>query len=209
MTPAKFQLCLLLTRSLCRLDPLEVVRLAVAGGVDCVQLREKEMSTAERYAWGGQLLDLCLELRVPLIINDDVEVAAALGAAGVHLGQDDLPVAEARKLLTDPQWVGLSTHSLEQLDEAADQGADYAGFGPIHATGTKGYTQGLGAESLLGALIHARVPVLAIGGITPANAQLIPEQAGIAVSSAVCASEAPREIAAALRARGPLDLPTY
>lgn len=204
-----FQLCLLLTRSLCKNDPLQVVRDAVAGGVDCVQLREKEMGSAARHAWGVQLLDTCLELRVPLIINDDVEVAAAIGARGVHLGQDDLPVAEARKLLKPDQWVGLSTHSLDQLDAAADQGVDYAGYGPIYPTATKGYASGVGPESLLSVIIHARVPVVAIGGITPANAERIPEQAGLAVSSVICGADRPREVAAALRARGPVDIPRY
>lgn len=204
-----FQLCLLLSRDLCRLDPLVVVREAVAGGVDCVQLREKELSSAARHAWGVQLMEVCLELRVPLIVNDDVEVAAALGARGVHLGQDDLPVHEARKLLQPGQWIGLSTHSLEQLDAAADQGVDYAGYGPIYATETKGYAYGLGPESVLNVLLHARVPVVAIGGITPANAGRIPEQAALAVSSVICAAESPRELAAALRARGPVDLPHY
>jgi len=209
MSRPPFQLCLLLTRSLCKNDPLQVVRDAVAGGVDCVQMREKEMSTAARHAWGLQLLDTCLELRVPLIINDDVEVAATIGATGVHLGQEDLPVHEARKLLRPEQWIGLSTHSLEQMEAAADQGVNYAGYGPIYPTGTKGYAQGLGPESLLNVIIHARVPIIAIGGITPANAERIPEQAGIAVSSVICAADRPREVAIALRTRGPVDIPRY
>jgi thiamine-phosphate pyrophosphorylase len=209
MSRPPFQLCLLLTRSLCKKDPLQVVREAVAGGVDCVQLREKEMSSAARHAWGLQLLDTCLELRVPLIVNDDVDVAATIGAAGVHLGQDDLPVHEARKLLRPEQWIGLSTHSLEQIDAAADAGVNYAGYGPIYPSATKGYPAGLGPESLLSVIIHARVPVIAIGGINPTNAERIPEQAGIAVSSAICAADSPREVAAALRARGPVDIPRY
>ena len=114
---------------------------------------------------------------------------------------------EARKLLKPEQWIGLSTHSLEQLDAAADQGVDYAGYGPIYPTGTKGYEHGLGPESVLNVLLHARVPVVAIGGISPANAGRIPEQAALAVSSVICAAESPREVAAALRTRGPVDIP--
>lgn len=205
----QIRLCLLLTRELCHLDPLTVVREAVAGGVDAIQLREKEMTTAQRFQWGEALKELCMQLRVPLIINDDAEVAAALHADGLHIGQDDLPVADARRLLQPGQWLGLSTHSLEQLDDAADMAVDYAGFGPVFPTPTKGYENGLGPESLLGAVIHSRVPLLAIGGITPSNAALIPERAGLAVSSAVCAADSPREVAAALRARGPIDLPSY
>jgi thiamine-phosphate pyrophosphorylase len=190
-----FRLCLLLTRSLCRADPLEVVRLAVEGGVDCVQMREKEMSTAQRYHWGATLADLCRELQVPLIINDDVEVAMALGTEGVHLGQHDMPVLEARKLLGPDRWIGCSTHDLEQLDTAADFGADYAGFGPINPTGTKGYSRGLGDQALLQALLFARIPILAIGGIRPGNVARIPAQVGLAVSSAICAADDPRLVA--------------
>jgi thiamine-phosphate pyrophosphorylase len=190
-----FRLCLLLTRSLCQADPLDVVRSAVEGGVDCVQLREKEMSTAERYHWGATLADLCHELKVPLIINDDVEVALALSAAGVHLGQDDMPVLEARKLFGPDRWIGCSTHDLEQLDTAADFGADYAGFGPINPTGTKGYSRGLGDQALLQALLFARIPILAIGGIRPGNVARIPAQVGLAVSSAICAADDPRLVA--------------
>jgi len=189
-----------LTRELCRLDPLELVRAAVEGGVDCVQLREKDMSTSERYHWGATLLELCTELKVPLIINDDVEVAAALDAQGVHLGQDDLPILEARKLLRPGQWIGWSSHDLEQLDSAADLGADYAGFGPVHPTDTKGYRQGLGDQAIIQALLFARLPVVAIGGIRPQNVGRIPAAFGLAVSAAICAAEDPRTVAAALAA---------
>ncbi|MCH2100340.1 MAG: thiamine phosphate synthase [Planctomycetes bacterium] len=202
-----FQLCLLLSRELCLLDPLHVLRESVAGGVDCVQLREKEMSTIERHAWSLQLMDQCLDLRIPLIVNDDVEVAADIGAHGVHLGQEDLPVHKARKLLRPNQWIGLSTHSLEQLDTAADQGVNYVGYGPIYPTGTKKYKHGLGPDSVMNVLPHARVPVVAIGGINTENAECIPERAALAVSSAICATDNPREVAAALRARRPIDTP--
>jgi len=204
-----FRLCLLLTRELCANDPLTVLREAVAGGVDCVQLREKDMSTSERHAWGTELLEHCAKLRVPLIINDDIEVAAAIGARGVHLGQDDFPVHEARKLLRPGQWLGLSTHSVEQLDEAGDLGVDYAGFGPIHATSTKGYRTGLGAEALLGAMIYARVPVIAIGGIRPSNCMELPSHAGLAVSSVICTADDPRAVAQALVTRGDSSLLGY
>lgn len=197
-----FRLCLLLTRALCLRPPLEVVRTAVAGGVDCVQLREKETSTAERLAWGRELLPVCREAGALLIVNDDVEVAAALDADGVHVGQDDLPVSDVRRLLPDGKLIGLSTHDVGQLEDAADLGVDYAGYGPVFATGTKGYTQGLGPESLLQALLVARVPLCAIGGITPANCGALPETVALAVSSALCAADEPDAVAAALLARG-------
>lgn len=196
-----FRLCLLLTRALCRRPPREVARAAIAGGVDCVQLREKEASTAERFAWGQELLPVCREAGALLIVNDDVEVAAALDADGVHVGQDDLPVTDARRLLPDGKLIGLSTHDVEQLEDAADLGVDYAGYGPIFATGTKGYTQGLGPDSLLQAMLVTRVPLCAIGGITPANCGALPDSVALAVSSAICAADEPDAVAATLRVR--------
>ena len=98
-------------------------------------------------------------------------------------------------------WIGLSTHELEQLDEAAELGADYAGFGPVFATETKGYQQGLGPEHLAAALAIARVPVVAIGGITPDNAWMIPEKAGVAVSTAIGLAEDPAAAARGLLAK--------
>ncbi len=201
MPPPPFRLCLLLTRALCRLDPLQVVEQAVRGGVDCVQLREKEMSRAERYAWGEELLQRCRRLEVPLIINDDLDVALALEAHGVHLGQDDLPPQAVRELLPSDRWIGWSTHNLQQLDDAADLGVDYAGYGPVYATATKGYASGLGVDALWQAAVLARVPLVAIGGIRPQNVGTFPPGIGVAVSSALCAAEDPAAVAAAFRER--------
>ncbi len=164
---------------------------AVQGGVDCVQLREKQGSPDDLYMWGRRLHRECRRLQVPLVVNDLLELALTLDAEGVHLGQEDLHLDDAHRLVGGRMWVGLSTHDLEQLDEAAELKADYAGFGPVFATETKGYEQGLGPEHLAAALAIARVPVTAIGGITPANAWMIPAQAGIAVSSAIGLAEDP------------------
>jgi thiamine-phosphate pyrophosphorylase len=194
-----FRLCFLLSRELCGgRDPLAVLAAAVSGGVDCVQLREKEASAAELHAWGTKLHRACRGLGVPLVVNDHVELALSLGAEGVHLGQEDLHPGDARALVGDSMWVGWSTHDLEQLDEAAEWGVDYAGFGPVFATATKGYEQGLGPEHLAAALAIARVPVAAIGGIRPENAWMIPAQAGIAVSSAIGMAEDPAAAARGL-----------
>jgi len=165
---------------------LVIVREAVVEAVDCVQLREKEMTSAEMFRWGSELKAVTDELSVPLVVNDNVEVAVALEARGVHLGQDDMHVDDARKLLGQDFWIGLSTHDLEQVDEAAELEVDYAGFGPVFATETKGYTQGLGPEFLAAAVAIARVPLVAIGGIQPETLRFIPEQCGVAVSSAIC-----------------------
>ncbi|MFQ5750158.1 MAG: thiamine phosphate synthase [Planctomycetota bacterium] len=118
-----------------------------------------------------------------------------MGARGVHVGQDDLPPSAVRKVAGKGLWIGLSTHDLDQLDEAADLGADYAGFGPVFATPTKGVATGLGPDRLLGALAVARVPLVAIGGIGPENAWMIPAPAALAVSAALCGAEDPAETA--------------
>ena len=158
------------------------------------------MSGAELYEWGRKLRRECRRLGVPLVANNHLELALALGAEGVHLGQEDLHADDARRLASDSLWIGLSTHDLEQLDEAAELRVDYAGFGPVFATPTKGYGIGLGAPQLAAALAIARVPVVAIGGITPENAWMIPEQAGVAVSTAIGLAEDPTAAARGLLA---------
>lgn len=196
-----YRLCLILTRDLCVLDPLRAAEEAVAGGVDMIQVREKDCSAAELLAWSCQVVELGRRLRVPVIINDSVEVAIASDASGVHLGQDDMNVADARQLLGKNKLIGLSTHDLDQLEDAALSGADYAGFGPVFPTKTKGYTEGLGAEKLTTATLLTQVPLLAIGGITVENAWMLAGKAGIAVSSAICLNKEPQKIAHALLAR--------
>ncbi len=197
----QMQLCLLFTRDLCRNEPLQVLRDAIAGGVDSVQLREKEMNDADFLAWAKIVLDECRQLRVPLIINDRVEIAAQIYAAGVHVGQDDMPVREARKLLAPGQWVGLSTHSIDELEDAADQGADYVGFGPMFTTALKPHLRAQSADDVIRAAMFARVPVLAIGGITPENVDAVPQKFGIAVSAAICAANDSKMAAMQLRHR--------
>lgn len=158
------------------------------------------MSTPELLDWARGVKQVTDEHGVQLVVNDDADVALALEGAGLHLGQTDLAIQDARALLGPKRLLGLSTHTLEQLDEAADLGADYAGFGPIFATTTKGYEQGLGPEHLAAALAIARLPVLAIGGIAPENIYLLPAQCGVAVSAALCRSADPRATAQLLAA---------
>lgn len=201
MRPPRFRLCLLLTRAACRLPPLQVLEAALAGGVDCVQLREKGLGSAPLLKWARTVQGRCRRGGAPLIVNDNVELALALGADGVHLGQEDMHPDDARALLGPGRWIGWSTHDLEQVDEAADLEVDYAGFGPVFATATKDYAKGLGPEFLAAALAIARVPVAAIGGITVENAWMVPEEAAIAACGAICAAEDPEAAARALRRR--------
>lgn len=198
----QMRLCLLLTRELCRIDALDVLRQAVAGGVDSVQLREKEMADEAFRTWAQVVAAECRQLGVPLIINDRADVAAELGCAGVHLGQDDMRLAEARQILSPHQWIGLSTHSIDELEDAADQGADYVGFGPMFATALKPHLRAQSADDVTRAAMFARVPVLAIGGITPDNVESVPRKFGLAISGAICSAQDPRAAAQLLAARG-------
>ena len=195
---APFRLCLVLTRDACVRDPLEVAEAAGAGGVDCIQMREKDMSSRKLFEWGEILLPVCRKLGVPLVVNDLAEVAVALGADGVHVGQDDMHPEDVRTLVGSDMWVGLSTHDLEQADEAAEIGVDYAGFGPVFATTTKNVGTGLGPDFLAAAVAVARVPLVAIGGILPENAWMVRDQASLAVSSGICSAEDPEAAAAAI-----------
>jgi thiamine-phosphate pyrophosphorylase len=147
------------------------LRHALTGGVDIVQLRLKDagdddaiLATARRYA------AVCREHGVPLILNDRPDLVHAAGAAGVHVGQDDVPVAEARALVGPDRIVGLSTHSPAQIDAAAAQAeVDYIGVGPVHATPTKPGRPAVGLDLVRYAAAHAATPFFAIGGIDAGN----------------------------------------
>jgi len=192
---------MLVSHELCSGDSKKIIVASVVGGVDCIQLREKNLNSRQLFEAGQELRKLCTELNIKFIVNDNVEVALALKADGVHLGQDDMHPEDARSLVGNSMWIGWSTHDLEQLDEAAEYGADYAGFGPVFASETKGYARGLGPEHLAAGLAISRVPVIAIGGINPDNCWMIPEQCGIAVSSALADAENPELVAKSLRNR--------
>lgn len=189
MLQSPYRLCLLLTRELCRLDPLDTLRQALAAGVDLVQVREKEMGPGELYDWGAEVLRVGREHQVPVLINDSVEVALALDADGVHLGQEDLDVETARRILGPDKLIGLSTHDIDQVEAAFGLPVDYLGFGPIFPTPTKGVTEGIGPDRLVTALAFTQHPLLAIGGIHAENAWKIPGNAGVAASSAICSTE--------------------
>lgn len=172
---------------------LEVVAAAIRGGVTMVQYREKGATTRAMIEEAGALLGLCRSGGVPLIINDRADVAVAVGADGLHVGQDDMPVALARRLIGDGGILGVSAGSPDEARRAAEEGADYIGASPIFATPTKpDATAPLGLEGLraLAASMRAagrRLPIVAIGGINEANAAAIigAGAEGIAVVSAI------------------------
>lgn len=148
---------------------LDCVREALEGGVTLVQYRAKTASSAEMYSEALQLKALCDSFNVPLIINDRLDIAMAVGAAGVHLGQDDLPCAAARKLLGEDYIIGVSAHNPAEAKTALQSGADYLGCGAVFGTATKADVKKLGTEGLTAICREKGLPVVGIGGVTADN----------------------------------------
>ncbi|MBP8655265.1 MAG: thiamine phosphate synthase [Kiritimatiellae bacterium] len=198
-----YSLYLVTDRALARGRPLvELVREAVAGGVTCVQLREKQLGTREMLAEARALLAVLRPAGVPLIINDRVDVALAAGADGVHVGQQDMPLADVRRLTPRGWIVGVSAESLADAEQAARGGADYIGVSPVFATPTKtDAAPPLGLAGLRAIRAAVQTPLVAIGGIQPDNAAAVLRAGadGLAVVSAILAAENPRQAAADLR----------
>lgn len=148
---------------------IDCVREALEGGVTLVQYRAKTASSAEMYAEALQLKALCDSFNVPLIINDRLDIAMAVGAAGVHLGQDDLPCAAARKLLGEDYIIGVSAHNPAEAKAALQSGADYLGCGAVFGTATKADVKKLGTDGLAAICKAKGLPVVGIGGVTADN----------------------------------------
>lgn len=148
---------------------IDCVREALEGGVTLVQYRAKTASSAEMYAEALQLKALCDSFNVPLIINDRLDIAMEVGAAGVHLGQDDLPCAAARKLLGEDYIIGVSAHNPAEAKAALQSGADYLGCGAVFGTATKADVQKLGTDGLAAICKAKGLPVVGIGGVTADN----------------------------------------
>jgi thiamine-phosphate pyrophosphorylase len=138
---------------------------ALAGGADLFQLRDKEASDEELLAAAESARERCHAAGALFVLNDRPDLAAACGADGVHVGQDDTPVQRARKLVGDDAIVGLSTHSMQQAQAGSRSGADYIAVGPVHATPTKEGRPAIGVGALRYAASHVDVPWFAIGGI--------------------------------------------
>lgn len=205
-----YGLYLVTDRDLCLGRPLpDVVGQALAGGVSVVQLREKHADTRAFVELGRALMALLAPRGVPLIINDRLDVALAIGAAGVHVGQSDMPVEDARALLGPGAILGLSVETMDQLREAESlpQGlVDYYGLSPIYQTPTKtdaGPGWGLPGLGQARAEVDAgsRRPIVAIGGIGPQNAASVLRcgAQGLAVVSAICSAPDPEAASRELR----------
>jgi len=163
------KLYVLLTQAHCRIRILDAARAVVRGGADVVQLREKEASDRKVLKLAHELRWITGNAGVGMIVNDRPDIARLSEADGVHLGQDDLPPAAARKLLAAGQVMGVSTHSVAQAKAAVADGAAYIGVGPVFPTATRGYETGLGIEFLQSVGASVTAPIVAIGGITLEN----------------------------------------
>ena len=194
-----YPLCVITDEKLSGLRHREVAEQSLQGGTPMIQLRDKGGDLRYLYQEASAIRELCRRQGAVFIVNDRVDLAVGVEADGVHLGQEDLPPHLARPLLTRGMLLGISTHSVEEAQEAEAAGADYIGFGPVFATGTKPQPRSVvGLDGVRTARAAVRVPILAIGGITPERApEVIAAGAdGVAVISAIVGS---RDIAAACR----------
>lgn len=179
-----------------------IIQEAIEGGVTLIQLREKNTSFQEVCTLGTQLLSLLKPYGIPLIINDHIDVALAIGAAGVHLGQSDANVDSAKRLLGSTAIIGLSIETLQQAKDAENQEVDYIAASPVFATLTKtDCKDGWGIEGLKSLCSLSSHPVVAIGGIHEGTIDSVLEckVAGVAVVSAIFQSLTPKIKAATLK----------
>ena len=174
---------------------LYVIEEALKGGVTLLQLREKEKNTREYIALAEKVHNITKKYNVPLIIDDRVDVALSIEAEGVHVGQSDMPIFLARKLMGKDKIVGATTKTVEQAKEAYEQGADYLGVGAIYPTTTKVKTVLTSTEILKDICNSVPIPTNAIGGLNKENIDILKEIpiAGICVVSAIMKSENPQK----------------
>lgn len=187
-------------------DLPDVLSDAIIGGVDIVQVREKDLSDDELIPIVSAVRDLCTRLGALLIVNDRPSAARDAGADGVHVGQDDTPTAQVREIVGDDMLIGLSTHSPEQIDAVDANIVDYIGVGPIHETPTKLGRPAVGTQLVRYAAIHAPVPFFAIGGLHAGNVQEVLDVGAtrICVLRAIASADDPEAAARALRK--PIDM---
>ena len=180
----------------------QIVEAAVAGGITCVQLREKQCGTREFIEEALHLKPLLRDRRIPLIINDRLDVALAVEADGVHLGQSDMPITMARKIAGSSLIIGISAESTDDALRAEQEGADYIGISPVFATPTKTDTAaplGLAGVNKIRGLVD--IPLVGIGGINQDNAASVIGAGadGVAVVSAIVSADDPTEATRTLK----------
>jgi thiamine-phosphate pyrophosphorylase len=185
-----------------RFSHQELVELAITGGADTIQFRQKRGNTREMILAAREMQALCRKAGVPFIVNDRLDVAMAAQADGVHLGQDDFPIPLAREILGEEVIIGGSAGTLEEARKCLREGADYIGFGPVFPTTSKDDAGPASGLALLEQVVREiPLPIIAIGGIGLHNARQVMEAGayGIAVISAVCCQESPQEAASSFR----------
>lgn len=180
----------------------ECVEQAILGGCTVVQLREKNASSNDFFQTALNMRKITATLGVPLIINDRVDIALAVDADGLHIGQDDLPYEAARRIFGQDKIIGVSTHNLAEAKEAALMGADYIGVGAMFTTGTKKDVNPTSIDELRHICEAVEIPIVAIGGINKNNVLLLKNTGidGIAVVSAIVAEQATANAAQELKA---------
>lgn len=174
----------------------QLAELAIKGGADTIQFRQKNGTTRELVETAEQMQKKCAKHKVPLIVNDRADIALAIDAMGSHFGQNDMPVSLGRKILSPDNIIGASARTEEKILKAISEGADYIGYGPIYQTSSKPDAEKpKGLEQLSRMCEIAKCPVIAIGGITQQTAASVIRAGahGIAVISAVCASSDPSD----------------
>ncbi len=185
-------------------DALKVAKAAAQNGADCLQLRAKKMTDAGLVALAKKFVELCKHYNIISIINDRADIAVAAQADGIHLGQDDLPPAEARKCQLAPLITGISTHSMDELTKAIEQMPHYVGLGSVFSTDTKQQAKVAGLEYITRAIQFLKdkpIEAVAVGGINPETIEKV-LQAGarrIAVSSCICKAENPGKVCKKLK----------
>lgn len=180
-------ICFITDQNICNLPFIEMAQIVLDSGIRWIQYRDKKNTRKLIYENALELKELSAEYNSTLIINDHTDIALASEANGVHLGQDDLPLKEARKITGQKFIIGISTHSFEQAIEAQNAGADYIGFGPIFHTKTKDAGKPKGTTALKKIKKMLKIPVIAIGGINLENLSLVLDTGvdAIAVSSGI------------------------
>ena len=201
ISPGLWRLHVLTDRKMSRgRTHLQVAEAAIAGGADVLQLRDKEASSGLLYREALRLRKLTREAKVPFIVNDRLDIALAVGADGVHVGQSDLPASVVRRILGPGKILGVSAVTVEEAIRAEKDGADYLGVGPVfEARGTKpdaGEPQGV--DRIAQIRRHCRLPIVAIGGIDAENARKV-RKAGADAAAVISAIVAADDIAQAAR----------
>ncbi len=169
----------------------EQVKEALENGVTCVQLREKELDESDFLKEAKQISTLCKEYKVPFIVNDNVNIAIACKADGIHIGQEDMELTNVRKLVGEDMIIGVSAHTVEEAIKAQEGGADYIGIGAVFATSTKTDVDVLSFETLKSICEAVDIPTVAIGGIKKDNICKLKGSGidGVAVVSAIFAAK--------------------